>query len=93
MWEETVTFFFLVFTDYRFSMFIFLKAVFFTVRSHLSFPLGCSFLLSLIVMKLDLYRRKKKTLQLIFLVFALDGLSEINKRQSSKYLILVRTFM
>lgn len=53
--------FFLVFTDYRFSMFIFLKAVFFTVRSHLSFPLGCSFLLSLIVMKLDLYRWKKKS--------------------------------
>lgn len=58
MWEETVKFIFLLFTDYRFSMFMFLKVM---VRSHLLCPLGCSFLLSLLVLQLDLYRRKKKS--------------------------------
>lgn len=56
-------FFFLVFTDYRFSMLIFLKAVFFTVRSHLLFLLGCSFLVSplSIAVGFILQGKKKKT--------------------------------
>lgn len=68
MWEETVKFFFLVFTDYRFSMCIFLKSVFFTIRSHLSFPLGFSFLLSVSDCSW-IYIGGKKNLPLIFLVF------------------------
>lgn len=43
------------------SMYIFLKSVFFTIRSHLSLPLGYSFLLSLLVIAVGFIWEGKKS--------------------------------